>query len=92
MSSECGQALRREARLITTFERVPAGTDGGVTLGGTAAGAVAAGLVSLVGLWAGLLLDAMDVDCALRREFSGWWWIAFWARYLSGAGGLGTIA
>jgi uncharacterized protein (TIGR00297 family) len=55
VSSECGQALRREAWLITTFERVPAGTDGGVTLGGTAAGAAAAGLVSLVGMWAGLL-------------------------------------
>ncbi len=55
VSSECGQALRREARLITTFERVPAGTDGGVTLGGTSAGAVAAGLVSLIGMWAGLL-------------------------------------
>jgi uncharacterized protein (TIGR00297 family) len=55
VSSECGQALCREARLITTFEVVPAGTDGGVTLGGTAAGAVAAGLVSLVGMWAGLL-------------------------------------
>jgi uncharacterized protein (TIGR00297 family) len=55
VSSECGQALRREARLITTFERVPAGTDGGVTWGGTVAGAVAAGLVSLVGMWAGLL-------------------------------------
>ena len=55
VSSECGQAFRREARLITTLERVPAGTDGGVTLGGTASGAVAAGLVSLVGLWAELL-------------------------------------
>lgn len=55
VSSECGQALRREARLITTFERVPAGTDGGVTLGGTACGAVAAVLVSMVGLWTGLL-------------------------------------
>ena len=54
VSSECGQALRREARLITTCEIVPAGTDGGVTLGGTAAGGVAAGLVSLVGLWSGL--------------------------------------
>jgi uncharacterized protein (TIGR00297 family) len=55
VSSECGQALRREARLITTFERVPAGTDGGITLVGTLAGAVAALLVSLVGVWTGLL-------------------------------------
>jgi uncharacterized protein (TIGR00297 family) len=55
VSSECGQALSRNARLITTLESVPAGTDGGVTLGGTAAGALAAGLVSLVGVWAGLL-------------------------------------
>jgi uncharacterized protein (TIGR00297 family) len=54
VSSECGQALSREARLVTTMERVPAGTDGGVTLAGTAAGAVTAALVSLVGLWAGL--------------------------------------
>jgi len=55
VSSECGQALSREARLITTFEQVAAGTDGGITLAGTAAGAVAAGFVSLVGMWAGLL-------------------------------------
>jgi uncharacterized protein (TIGR00297 family) len=55
VSSECGQALRREARLITTLERVPAGTDGGITLVGTLAGAAAALVVSLVGLWTGLL-------------------------------------
>ena len=55
VSSECGQAVSREARLITTFERVPAGTDGGITLAGTATGAVASGVVSLVGMWAGLL-------------------------------------
>jgi uncharacterized protein (TIGR00297 family) len=54
VSSECGQAISREARLIISFERVPAGTDGGVTLAGTAAGAVAALLVSLVGMWAHL--------------------------------------
>jgi uncharacterized protein (TIGR00297 family) len=55
VSSECGQALSREARLITTFQKVPAGTDGGITVAGTLAGAVAAGLVSLVGMWMGLL-------------------------------------
>ncbi|MGA7140302.1 MAG: DUF92 domain-containing protein, partial [Terriglobales bacterium] len=35
---------RKEARFITTWERVPAGTDGGVTLSGSIAG-LAAGLV-----------------------------------------------
>ena len=55
VSSECGQALRGEARLITTFERVPAGTDGGVTLAGTVCGIVAAALVSLISQEAGLL-------------------------------------
>jgi uncharacterized protein (TIGR00297 family) len=55
VSSECGQALSREARLITTFATVPAGTDGGITLAGTLAGVGAALLVSLVGMWMGLL-------------------------------------
>jgi uncharacterized protein (TIGR00297 family) len=61
VSSECGQAFRASARLITTFERVPAGTDGGITLMGTAAGAVAAALVSAV--------------CALIALPRGWLWI-----------------
>ncbi len=63
VSSECGQALRGEARLITTFERVPAGTDGGVTLAGTLSGAVAAALVTVVAVFVGILP-------------SRWFWIA----------------
>jgi uncharacterized protein (TIGR00297 family) len=55
VSSECGQALSGNARLITTFERVPAGTDGGITLAGTLSGAVAAMLVSTVAVVAGIL-------------------------------------
>jgi uncharacterized protein (TIGR00297 family) len=55
VSSECGQALKREARLITTLQKVPAGTDGGITLAGTVAGTAAALLVSAVGLRVGLL-------------------------------------
>ena len=63
VSSECGQALRGEARLITTFERVSAGTDGGVTLAGTLSGAVAAALVAVVAVFGGILP-------------SRWFWIA----------------
>jgi uncharacterized protein (TIGR00297 family) len=55
VSSECGQALSGNARLITTFERVPAGTDGGITFAGTLSGAVAATLVSTVTVVAGIL-------------------------------------
>lgn len=55
VSSEWGQAVSQRTRLITTFEYVPAGTDGGITFAGTTAGALAALLVSLVCRWAGLL-------------------------------------
>ena len=40
-SSEVGEAASEQAHLITTFEFVPAGTDGGITLSGTLAGALA---------------------------------------------------
>jgi len=48
VSSELGQARSEEARLITTWESVPAGTDGGVSVAGTLGGIAAATLVSLV--------------------------------------------
>lgn len=55
VSSEVGQAFHESARLITTFQPVPAGTNGGITLAGTLAGALAAGCVSLVCAATGLL-------------------------------------
>ncbi len=48
VSSEVGQAYGGKARLITTWDSVPAGTDGAVSLTGTLAGIVAAGIVSSV--------------------------------------------
>ena len=54
VSSECGQACSDSAHLITTFERVPAGTDGGITWVGILAGAGGALLVSAVCLLAGV--------------------------------------
>jgi uncharacterized protein (TIGR00297 family) len=47
VSSECGQAFRQKAWLITSFESVPAGTDGGITIVGTACGIVGAFVVVL---------------------------------------------
>src|SRR5258706_1821621 len=54
-SSECGQALNSSTRLITTGARVPAGTNGGISLAGTACGALAALGMSLVAVWARLV-------------------------------------
>ncbi len=51
LSSELGQALRATPRLITTLKPVPAGTDGGITLAGTALGALGALVISWVGVW-----------------------------------------
>lgn len=40
VASEIGQSRQRDARMITTWRRVPAGTDGGITISGTMAGLV----------------------------------------------------
>lgn len=55
VSSELGQACSKQARLITSWKAVPAGTDGGVTILGTAAGIAAACVVGLVCLAGGLV-------------------------------------
>ena len=55
VSSELGQARSTKARLITTWEEVPAGTDGGVSGAGTSAGIAAAAVVSLACVVTGLI-------------------------------------
>ena len=50
VSSELGQVLGGTPRLLTNFRRVPAGTDGAISLVGSLLGMVAAGLVVAVGL------------------------------------------
>ena len=49
VSSEIGQVLGGQPRLLTTFRRVEPGTDGGITFAGTAAGILAAMIVAAVG-------------------------------------------
>lgn len=55
VSSEIGQAYSQNARLITSWNPVPPGTDGAVSLLGTLAGVVASGVVSSVCVLGGLL-------------------------------------
>src|SRR5271155_1726967 len=47
VSSEIGQAIGGMPTLITSLKRVPTGTDGAVTLTGTAAGSIAAAILVL---------------------------------------------
>jgi uncharacterized protein (TIGR00297 family) len=54
ISSEIGQWLSQRAYLITTFKPVPAGENGGVSLGGTVAGFTASAVVVGIGFALGL--------------------------------------
>lgn len=52
VSSELGQVLSGHPRMITTFRKAEPGTDGAISLGGTAVGIIAAGAVAAAGSWA----------------------------------------
>jgi uncharacterized protein (TIGR00297 family) len=52
ISSELGQVLSGSPRMITTFSKAEPGTDGAISLCGTAVGIVAAALVAASGTWA----------------------------------------
>jgi uncharacterized protein (TIGR00297 family) len=58
VASEIGQYRGPDARLITTWERVPAGTDGGITIPGSAAGIAAGLVIAVVATAGGMLLPS----------------------------------
>lgn len=61
VSSEVGKAYGKTTYLVTTFQRVPRGTEGAVSLEGTAAGVAAAVLFSGVALAIGQVRGARSV-------------------------------
>ncbi len=58
VASEVGQYRRPDARMITTWERVPAGTDGGITIPGSIAGMGAGLAIAVVATSGGILLPS----------------------------------
>jgi uncharacterized protein (TIGR00297 family) len=58
VASEIGQTLRETAFLITTWETVPAGTDGGITFAGTLSGVAAGMTIAAIATFSGMLPHA----------------------------------
>lgn len=50
-ATEIGVLVGQKPRLITTFQKVPAGTSGGITLAGLGGALLGATLISLSGIW-----------------------------------------
>lgn len=69
-ASEIGQAFGRTHVLVTTFRRVPAGTDGAVSIEGTAAG-IAASAVLAGAAWASGLVGAAGFAIVVVAAFVG---------------------
>lgn len=70
VSSELGQVLGGEPRMITTLRRVPPGTDGGISWAGTLAGCLAAAVVVAVGALA-LAMTRAEALIALGAAVAG---------------------
>lgn len=73
VSSEVGQAASTKARLITTWQEVPAGTDGAISLMGTLAGVLASASVSVVCIISGMFswrLAAVALGASIAGMFA----------------------
>jgi uncharacterized protein (TIGR00297 family) len=70
LASELGEVLGGQPFMVTTFRRVPAGSDGAVSAAGTLAGTCAAVVVVLVAVLA-MGLSASDAVCAGLGAIAG---------------------
>ncbi|MGA8909623.1 MAG: DUF92 domain-containing protein, partial [Acidobacteriaceae bacterium] len=71
VSSELGQVLGGEPRMITTLGPVPAGTDGAISLAGTLLGSLAAAILVAVAALALPQLSRIDAILALAAGIAG---------------------
>jgi uncharacterized protein (TIGR00297 family) len=70
VASEIGQYRGSRARLITTWEEVPAGTDGGVTIQGSIAGLAAGLMIGMIGLL-GAMTSQAQIWIPIAAAFAG---------------------
>ncbi|MGA7081089.1 MAG: DUF92 domain-containing protein [Terriglobales bacterium] len=70
VASEIGQYSRADARMITTWQRIPAGTDGGMTIPGSIAG-LAAGLVIAAVAALGGIIHPAQIWIPVAAGFAG---------------------
>jgi uncharacterized protein (TIGR00297 family) len=70
VSSEIGQAFGGSPIMLTTLRRVAAGTDGAISLLGTAAGIAAGAIIVLAGWWT-LQLEIHEASIALLAACAG---------------------
>jgi uncharacterized protein (TIGR00297 family) len=70
-SSEMGQAYGKTTILLTSFKRVPPGTEGAVSMEGTLAGIFASAMIALVALLAGVILAWQGFVAVIVAAFIG---------------------
>lgn len=71
LGSEIGKAFGTTTYLVTTFEVVEKGREGGVSLEGTLAGLIGSVVVGVYGMMAGLLMGWWDVGIVVVGAFVG---------------------
>lgn len=91
LSSEVGQVLGREPRLLTRMRRVPRGTDGAVTVIGTLSGVAGATVVAVVAIPA-LRFGAGEAGMALGAAVLGLFVDSLLGEWVERRGWLGNDA
>ena len=67
LASEIG--VLQEPRLITNFKKVPAGTDGAISILGTSAAIVGAGIIGFASFLLGVIPDPLIAAILERRHY-----------------------